>query len=205
MKKNIMNGLLLLFTILLTGCATTDLQVETKPTNSIFLDPVKRVQKTIYVEVKNSSSRDIGAFETKLKDKLSVQGYTIFADAKSAQYILMTNVLFAANSKEGINGGAVAGGTFLGAMTGAMKTNNGSGLLVGAAAGATAFAVASVVGQDEYYRFITDVQIKEKDSDGKYTDHTMRIFSQSVKMNLKTEEAMPIMVEQTVEQIAKIF
>ncbi len=188
-----------------SGCATTDLQVETKPTNTVFLDPVKRAQKTIYIEVKNSSGKDIENFETKLKDKLVTQGYTITADAKSAQYILMTNVLFAANSKEGVSGGAVAGGTVLGAMAGAMKTNNGSGLLIGAAAGAATFAVASVVGQDEYYRFITDVLVKEKDTGDKYTEHTMRIYSQSVKMNLKTEEAIPIMVDQTTEQIVKIF
>lgn len=195
----------LFLSVIFTGCATTDLQVETKPTNSIFLDPIKRVQKTIYVEVKNSSGKEIDNFESRLRDKLRSQGYTVITDAKSAQYILMTNVLFAANSKEGVNGGAVAGGTFLGAMTGAMKANNGSGLLVGAAAGATAFAVASVAGQDEYYRFITDVLVKEKGVDSKYSEYTMRIFSQSVKMNLKTQEAIPVMVEQTVEQIAKIF
>lgn len=196
---------LLFISILFTGCATTDLQVETKPTNSIFLDPVKRVHKTIYVEVKNSSGKDIDTFETKLKDKLVSRGYGITDDAKSAQYILMTNVLLAANAKEGVNSGAVAGGVFLGAMTGAMKTNNGSGLLIGAAAGATAVVVASTIGQDEYYRFVTDVLVKEKDIDNKYSEHTMRIFSQSVKMNLKTEEAIPVMVEQTTDQIAKIF
>jgi outer membrane lipoprotein SlyB len=206
--------ILIVVPFFICGCATTNLQVETKPTNSIFLDSIKRIEKTVYLEAKNSSGKDIGTFEKQLKNKLSSKGYSVVQDAKSAQYILMTNVLFATNMKEGINSGTATGGTMLGAATGALNTNSGNGLLVGALAGAVVGVVASSIAQDEYYRFITDVVIREKDinipsiaaeKDAKYTQYSMRIFSQATKMNLKTEEAVPVMVEQTIDQIVQIF
>jgi Cdc6-like AAA superfamily ATPase len=56
-----------------SGCATTELQTQTKMTQTIFVDPVKKSDRTIYVSVKNTSGQNIGDFEQKLDNKLAAK------------------------------------------------------------------------------------------------------------------------------------
>ena len=252
---------------LFTGCATTELQTQTKMTQTVFLDPVKKSDRTIFVSVKNTSGENIGDFEQKLDSRLAAKGYKLVDDPDGAKYVLMTNVLFANNLKEanaakaGANG-AVLGGTagLVGAALGGGNGYNvGSAGLVGAVAGGLLSAAVGKMTEDEIFRMVTDVNVREmrgqkvltsvntaqgqasisqnaragdmnsfsggiKDADGaggklnsnqvenktqmydvNYTEHKTRVFSEAVKMNLKINEAMPVLTDKMAEQISGIF
>lgn len=266
MKKHIAI-LLTVGATIFTGCATTELQTQTKMTQTIFLDPVKKSDKTIFVSVKNTSGQNIGDFEQKLDAKLSAKGYKIVDDPDSAKYILMTNVLFANNLKEANAASAGASGATAGAVAGVVGSalaggngyNIGSAGLIGAAAGGLLSAAVGKLTEDEIFRMVTDVNVREiknqkiyttkstadaqasisqdkragdansfagkiGNADGaggklnsnqienkqqiydtNYVEHKTRVFSEAVKMNLKINEAMPILTDGMAEQISGIF
>ncbi|MDA8229859.1 MAG: complement resistance protein TraT [Magnetospirillum sp.] len=86
--------------ILLTGCAATqtalshhDLSVQTKMTDSIFLDPVPPNEHTIFVQVRNTTDQPQFTIEGDLRDALVAKGYTVVADPSAAHYLLQVNVL----------------------------------------------------------------------------------------------------------------
>jgi hypothetical protein len=142
-----------------TGCATATLQTKAKVTRSIFLNPVKKEQRTIYLTVKNTSGQDVDLYP-KLKEKLVKKGYRIIDDPEKAKYVLIVNILFADNLKEAnALRGSSYGGSF-GAAAG--SGNGGKGVLVGAIAGALIGGVLGKVTEDEIYRMVVDVDIREK-------------------------------------------
>jgi uncharacterized lipoprotein YajG len=66
-KNRILSKAILASTVVvLTGCAATQtaiehgsLQVSTKQSETIFLDPISNAQKTVYVAVKNTSDEEV--------------------------------------------------------------------------------------------------------------------------------------------------
>ena len=74
--------------VIFGGCATTELQTQTKMTQSIFLEPVRKEQKTVFVSVKNTSGQDMGGLEQKIVAKLSNRGYKIIDYPETAKYLL---------------------------------------------------------------------------------------------------------------------
>jgi hypothetical protein len=84
-----------------TGCATTTLQTKAKMTRTIILDHSKNEDKTIYLQVTNTSGsggEDMELYSS-LKTKLQQKGYTVLNSSKNAGYGLFVNVLFANNLK----------------------------------------------------------------------------------------------------------
>jgi len=98
-NKMMSKALLVSAVAVLTGCAATQtvlehrsLQVSTKQSETIFLDPVSNAQKTIYVSVKNTSDEEID-IAPRLKTALSSHGYKVINNPNSAHYLLQANVL----------------------------------------------------------------------------------------------------------------
>lgn len=177
--------------IMFTGCATTELQTQTKMTQTIFLDPVKKSDKTIYVSVKNTSGQNIGDFGQKLDNKLTSKGYKIVDDPDGAKYILMTNVLFANNLKEanaakagssGATAGALAG-VFGSALAGGNAYNIGGAGLIGAAAGGLISAGIGKLTEDEIFRMVTDVNVREVKNQKVYTTNNVAQSQASISQN----------------------
>jgi len=143
----------------LTGCATTELQTQAKMTRSIFLEPVKKSQKVVYISIRNTSGQDIN-LEPKIVAELQKKGYKIVDDPDAAKYILMVNVLFANNLKEANAArGASAAGT-IGAAAGA--SGGGKDALVGAVAGALIGGVLAKATEDDIFRMVVDVVVRQK-------------------------------------------
>lgn len=64
---------------LLSGCLTTSLQTNSTMSQSIFLDPVAKEKRVVFLNIKNTSSCQIH-LEHKLKSSLEAKGYQISDD-----------------------------------------------------------------------------------------------------------------------------
>lgn len=159
---------------ILTSCAATQtalehrsLDVQTKLSKTIFLDPVSDAQKTIFIVVKNTSDQTVN-INTPLAHTLTNHGYHVVQNPTNAHYLLQANILKVgkmsiAASQKALGGGygsALSGGATgvaLGAFTG-----NGNAMLAGGIAGGLVGLAADSLVKDVNYTMITDVQISER-------------------------------------------
>lgn len=168
----------------LSACAASqtmiskrNLDVQTKMSETIFLDPVGPEQKVMYVEVRNTSDRDNFDLEGPIKAAMAKRGYRVTQDPKEAHYRLQANVLQVGKTdvtaaqaalQSGYGGaltvGALAGGG-IGAAAGGWTGAAAGGLAGAAIGGATEFVTGSLV-KDIYFSVITDIQVVEKAADG---------------------------------------
>ncbi|HHU0102148.1 TPA: complement resistance protein TraT [Legionella pneumophila] len=173
--NNTLSKTLLVGTIaVLTGCAATQtaiehgsLQVSTKQSETIFLDPVSNTQKTVYVSVKNTSDEDVD-IAPQLKTALSSHGYKVINNPNSAHYLLQANVLkigkmsiAASQSALGGGYGSAIAGAVAGTAAGSF-TQSSTGMIAGGLAGGVIGLAADSLVKDVNYTMITDVQISER-------------------------------------------
>ena len=83
----------------LAGCAATytgirykDLQVQNKMSASIFLDPVPPEQRTVFIQVRNTSDKPFD-LQQDVAAMVAAKGYQIVQDPNRAHYWLQANVL----------------------------------------------------------------------------------------------------------------
>jgi len=187
MNKNtwILTGIMLC-SLILNGCAAVhtsiakkDLDVQTKMSDSIFLDPVEPDKKVIYLNVRNTSDKTNFDITATVARALEGRGYRITTNPKEAHYWLQANVLSvdkasptAAESalRAGYGGlGSAALGGAVGVATGA-AIDGFTGAGIGGLAGAAAFGLASTLAdaavKDVTFMAITDVEIAERAEEG---------------------------------------
>ena len=145
-------------TMTLTGCGamTTavkkrNLEVKTQMSETIWLEPSS--EKTVYIQVKNTSDKDMSNLHTLLANDLSAKGYKVTSSPDSAYYWVQANVLKADKMdlreaqgflKTGYEGAAM--GAALGAGITAYNSNSsGAALGVGIAAGLIGMAADAMV------------------------------------------------------------
>ncbi|HIE40254.1 MAG TPA: conjugal transfer protein TraT [Thiomicrorhabdus sp.] len=224
----------------LTGCSTLstaiekrNLSVQSKMTNSIFLEAVSNDKKTIFIQIKNSSDKDIDTrtMTQSIEKALRGKSYQIVNSPEQANYILQQNILSVAktNKKNAYNamdagfGGATAGALIVGASGGG---NYGMGALVGSIAGVAANALV----KDVYYNLVSDIQIKEKTTgtvnyttnanatsgssmnttqtvsgQSNYLTHSTRMVLVANQVNLDFIEAKAILEDKLSKSVAGIF
>ena len=168
--------------ILLSGCAamTTaiehrNLELNSKMSNTVFLDPVSPELRTVLVQVRNTTDKTIN-IEGKITFDLTEKGYTVVTDPGKAHYWLQVNILYAGIAQPqtiqnllaaGYGGSLspVAAG-LLGAAAGGSIRNNARGYVTGGAlgmmAGGLADTVANSMVKSVTYSVVTDIQISEK-------------------------------------------
>ena len=88
---------------LLTGCAATsvalgkkDLEVQTKTSTSVFVDPVSRDKRSVYLDVRSGVMEfDRNAFSRVIKDQFAAsdKGYRIVDDPDQAHFQMLVYVL----------------------------------------------------------------------------------------------------------------
>lgn len=168
MKKNLILISLVAASILFTGCATSELQTSAKMTQSVFINPVARDKRTIFISTKNTSGTDIH-LEQKIVQALYAKGYTVVDDPDMATYVLMTNILFC-NKKSENN---VASGAMMGGAAGAIANSGSNGRSM-AAAGLAGALVGGLIGkatEDTIFQMQVDIAIREK-AKGKVSSYT---------------------------------
>ena len=183
-KKNtwILTGMMI-FSLVLSGCAAVhtsiakkDLDVQTKMSDSIFLDPVEPSQKTVYLNIRNTSDKTNFDITGTVARALEGRGYRITNNPKEAHYWLQVNILSvdkasptAAEAALRSGYGGVALGAAVGTATGA-AIDGWSGAGIGGLAGAAAFGIADTIAsaavKDVTFMAITDVEIAERAEDG---------------------------------------
>jgi hypothetical protein len=159
---------------LLASCAATQvamehhhLDVSTKQSETIFLDPVSASQKTVFLSVKNTSDQALD-ITPQLRTALINHGYRVVKDAGHAHYLVQANILqigkmSVAASQTALGGGygsAVAGG-IAGAAAGSF-THQTSGIIAGGIAGGVIGLAADSLVKAVNYTMITDIQISER-------------------------------------------
>jgi hypothetical protein len=166
--------------VLLAGCAATttavskrNLDVQTKMTDTVFLEPVSADKRTVFVSVRNTSDKPDFDVEPAIRRQLEAAGYTVVDDPDQANFMLQANVLQAGRNSETAAEAAGAGG-FGSAVSGA-AVGAGSGYLLGQAGGsdvgltvagallgAAIGTIADAYVQDVTYTVITDIRVSER-------------------------------------------
>ncbi|MCB1834177.1 MAG: complement resistance protein TraT [Geminicoccaceae bacterium] len=172
--------------LMLTGCAATstsiakrNLDVQTKMSDTIFIDPVRRSSRLIYIEVRNTSDKQDLEIENAVRSKIADHGYRVTTDPGEARFMLQANVLQAGKSSktaadeayEGGFGSVLAGGAAgAAAGWGLGQAGGNDGLLIagGALLGAGISSVADAFVQDVTYSIITDIQVSERAAADEY-------------------------------------
>lgn len=181
MRMAVVGGVALLF---LSGCAATqvaiskrNLDVQTKMSDTIFLEPVGPDKKVMYIEVRNTSDKDNFDLEGPIKEAMAKRGYRVTQNPDEAYFRLQANVLQVSKTDptaaqaalHGGYGGPIAAGAVAGGVIGAAAGGwKGAGIGVAAGgllAGVTETVTGSFV-KDVVYMVVTDVQVVEKAADG---------------------------------------
>lgn len=172
--KAIINTATLSTMALLASCAATttalehrNLEVSTKLSQTVFLDPVASAQKTVFIAIKNTSQESIN-IDAPLARAIKDKGYKVVNNPSQAHYLLQANVLSVgkmsqAASKAALGGGygSALAGAGAGVALGALSNNSNAMLAGGIAGGLVGMAADSLV-KDINYVMITDVQISER-------------------------------------------
>ncbi|MCE3045421.1 complement resistance protein TraT [Legionella sp. 16cNR16C] len=173
-NKVISNALLASTVLALAGCAATQtalehgsLQVSTKQSETVFLEPVTNAEKTVYVSVKSTADEDVD-ITPQLKTALISHGYKVMNNPGAAHYLLQANVLkvgkmsiAASQSALGGGYGSAIAGAAVGTAAGSF-TNSSSGMIAGGLAGGVIGLAADALVKEVNYTMITDIQISER-------------------------------------------
>lgn len=167
---------LLLIALLASGCAATttglgkrNLEVQTKMTDTIFLEPVSAYDRTVLIQVRNTSDQAVFDIAEAVAASIAEHGYRIVERPEQAHFLLQANVLqvgvtspsAAEQTFAGGFGGSLIGGA-VGATGARIATDDPRALIAGGLVGAATAGVADALIEDVTYTVITDVQISER-------------------------------------------
>ncbi len=175
-KKYLIVVALVTGTVGLSGCNTTTkviqhgkLEVTTKMSDTIFLEPVEDNKRAVLLQIRNTTDKSGLDIENKIKAAIEGKGYRIVSSPKQAHLMIQANILQVGKSKlenpfetlsggygsglEGFMTGAALGGAFGGSGRDAL----GVGLIAGI--GNTILDAAVEVVN---FTMVTDLQISEK-------------------------------------------
>ncbi|MEZ5825681.1 MAG: complement resistance protein TraT [Geminicoccaceae bacterium] len=179
----------------ISGCAATstsvakrNLDVQTRMSDTIFLDPVRASDRLIYVEVRNTSDKPDLAVETAVLQRIGERGFRVTRDPERARFMLQANVLQAGRNSETaaeaahkdgfgsvLTGGAA--GAAVGWGLGEAGGHNGLLIAGGTLIGAGVASAVDAFVQDVTYTIITDIQISERARPGEYVSQDEQLES----------------------------
>lgn len=169
--------------LVLSGCGAMgtaikkrNLDVKTQMSETIWLEPSNN--RTVYLQLKNTSDKDMSGLQAKIASAVTAKGYQVVTNPDTAGYWIQANVLKADKMdlresqgwlSKGYEGATTA--ATLGAGITAYNSNSaGATLGVGLAAGLVGMAADAMV-EDVNYTMVTDVQIAERTSTKVQTDN----------------------------------
>ena len=129
---------------------------------SVFIDPVKKELRTVFISSKNTSGQPINLEQSLSNELQAKKGYKIVDDPDEATYILMVNVLYCDKKQENNVAGAALGAGAVGAGVSAYN-NGGAGQAIGVGLGAA--VIGGLIGkatEDTIYQMQVDILIKRE-------------------------------------------
>ena len=189
-KRNLFFAAAVCLVFLVNGCAATrtliekrKLTVETRMSETIFLEPVSPEQRVVYVDIKNTTDKDLPGIEYEIKGRIAANGFKLTEDPAGATFILQANILNVGKSDledanallgtgyEGVVEGAVIGAVIGGAIGGDVDEIN-KGTVAGAIAGGVAGFLFDALVTDDLFTMVTDIQIRERAREGELVYQT---------------------------------
>ena len=218
-----------------TTIAHSELDVQSKMTNTIFLDPVAQDQRIIFIQAKNSSDQPGLDLAPAMVQAMTARGYRVVENPEQAHYQLQINVLQVGRSSPSAAEQALAGGygsiwttANTAASIGATNSAN-SGVAAGLVGTALA-TVADAAVKNVTYSIVTDLQLSERSAQPvleqtvqsleqgrsgrrniasqeitNWKRYQTRIVSTANKVNLDLNEAVPVLTSGMTRSIAGIF
>ena len=213
----------------------SSLQSSTKMSSTIFLPPQETATKLVYVQVKNTSDQEINIQPMLIKDlqargyaiTTNINAASQVLQVNILQAGETTNANVSSSLSDGF-GGAVAGA----ALGVGLSSNPWAGGAIGGVAGGLIAAGADAIVKDVMFSVTTDVQVSVRLAPGvtatqsvqsslkqgtgtmsttAYTSQTTmqqyqtRIVSYADQVNLKFNEAAPVLEQNIAKSIANIF
>lgn len=180
MKMAVVGGVI----SLLFGCAATttliskrELDVQTRTSTAIFVDPVAKEKRTVYLDIRSGVMEfDRNAFKRFVFEQFSQpggSGYIVVDDPEQAHYQMQVYVLnlektsptaAEAALNAGYTGGAIVAGAAVGSI--ANSSNRYNGAVAGGILGGAAEMISGAFVKDVTYMLVADVQIKETANEG---------------------------------------
>ncbi len=235
-------GILAISAVAFSGCGALhtaikkrNLDVQTKMSETIFLEPMEAERRNIFVDIRNTSDREMN-LQPSVVSALESRGFRVSHDPRNANYILQANVLQVGkedlrDAQRSLDGGF--GGAIVGIGTGVALSGGNRDVAVAGLVGATLGVVGDALVDDTYYTMITDVQIRERPSlsekitqtqsatvaqgsatrvwqeiagmSGEWKTYRTRIVSTANKANLDFEEAQPALQEALAKSLSGLF
>lgn len=195
-KRLFLLGFLSLVLIQLTGCSAihtaikkSDLDVQTKMSSTIFLEPVSPKERIIFIDVRNTTDKEI-SISSVIKQSIQSRGYKITDDPAKANFMLQANVLKIGKTDLRSSQNSLSAG-FGGALVGmAVASNSHSGRSVAGAGlfGALIGMAADAMVEDVMFNMITDLQIRERPRNGEMiTQSQLTAASQGTSTKMKQQ------------------
>lgn len=205
-------GALVILVLSLTGCSSlstvmkkNELTTNTKMTDTIWLTPSNK--KNIFVQIRNVTNYNLN-IELGVKTTLLNKGYNIVANPDKADYWLQGNILkvekvdLKPEESQATSGLLGAG---VGAGVGAYNTESANtAIALGLLGGAAGIALDSFT-EDTQYMMMTEILLTENPNNSRKKEHSTKIYSIANKMNLKLEEATPVLEKELEKTISNIF
>ncbi|GGA79497.1 conjugal transfer protein TraT [Neiella marina] len=226
----------------LGGCSAThtaikkrNLDVQTKMSDTVFLDPVPPEQMVVYLQIRNTSDKQDLNVRSAIENRVVQRGYRITKNPNEAHYMVQANILQVGKvdkrEAEGmLQSGYGAGLT--GAVIGAGGFGSGKGSLATGLIGAAIGVAADAMVEDVYYTMVTDLQLSERAEEGvvvtennsaslkqgnsgaksvssskktQWHRYQTRIVSTANKVNLEFPEALPSLEKGLIDSISGIL
>lgn len=168
---------------ILSGCAATetalahkDLDVQARTSTSVFVDPVARPKRTIYLDIKSGVMEfDRRKFKDFVREQFLTNdnGYQLIDDPDQAQFHMVAYVLNLEKTsptaaEEALNKGYMGGAIIAGAAVGGIANTSHpvNGIVGGGILGGGAELISGALVKNVTYMLVCDVQITEKAKEG---------------------------------------
>ncbi|RXJ97694.1 conjugal transfer protein TraT [Arcobacter sp. CECT 8986] len=208
MKNFIRLGLMTLLSLFImsifTGCGalTTaiekrNLDVQTKMSDSIFLEPVEPEKQIVYVRVRNTTDKDID-IENGIKQAFESRGFKVTLHPTKAEFMVQANLLQVGKSDQKSATRALEsgfGGAVLGVGAVALSgSRSGGSYAAGGIIGGLIGTVTDALVKDVYYTMVTDVEIRQRASKDEIivqnaSGSSKQGISANVNQNIQTKNA----------------
>ena len=238
MKNFLKNIIFLSFLLMMVSCSTMhtviskrNLDVQTKMSDTIWLEPAAANQKTVFVKISNTSGKNLN-IEQKIVNTLSAKGYRIVNDPAEAKYWLQANILKVdkvnLDKDSGFSDAVLGAG--IGGVLGAQRSGGAYTALGWGLAGAAIGTLADALVDDTAYAMVTDILISEKtgrnvqnstrnsvkqgnsgtmtsstSSSSNIEKYSTRVLSTANQVNLNFNSAIPILEDELGKVISGIF
>lgn len=197
----------------LLGCAATErvidyseMKTDVKMDRSVFLQPISKSPKTVYVEVKHTTNRPdlVGGFEPVLIGMIQGKGYQIVTNPHRADYLIQSNIRYIGTYYDGIMRDGVITGAAVGALSGLAIARSAAGIAGGALVGGALGMGADIATRTKTQVIAIDVRVTEQ-ALAQPRVHDCGVAASATKIWLTTEAAAPTLVQLAAQQVAGIF